>query len=76
MKSPLYVYVFVMWIMIVLGGGILVALLGPLKIDGFGRYSEILDSAVKAIIAILLVILWIFVMSKTKNWIFRRQVGT
>lgn len=74
MKAPLYVYISVMWVMIVVGGGILVAILGPLKIDGFGRYGDLVDSAVKAVIAILLVVIWIFVMSKIKNWIFHRRI--
>ncbi len=74
MKASLYVYIFVMWLMIVVGGGILIAILGPLKIDGFGKYSELLDSTIKAAISILLVVLWIFIMSKIKNLIFHKQI--
>ncbi len=74
MKASLYIYIFVMWIMIVAGGGLVIAMIVPLKIDGFGEYGIFLDSAVKAIIAILLVALWIFIMSKMKNWIFRKQI--
>ena len=74
MKGPIYVYVFIMWVLILVGGGLLYTIIGPMKIDGFGRYSELVDSAVKAAIALMLVILWIFVMSKIKNWIFHRQI--
>ncbi|MDE1766422.1 MAG: hypothetical protein KGI27_09165 [Thaumarchaeota archaeon] len=63
-----------MWIMIIAGGGLLFTIIAPLRIHGFGGYDEILDSAVKAGIAILLVILWVFIVSKIKNWIFHKQI--
>lgn len=74
MRGAIYVFIFIMWAMIVAGGGILFAVIGPLKIDGYGKYSELLDSGVKALIAMLLVVIWIFAMSKIKNWIFQKQV--
>ncbi len=74
MKAPIYVYVFILWILILAGGGLLFTLIGPLKVDGFGQYGYLLDSGVKATIALLLVILWIFIMSKIKNWIFHKQI--
>ena len=75
MRGPIYVYVLIMWALIVAGGGVLVAIIGPLNITGLGKLSEIVDSGVKAAIAMLLVVLWIFIMSKVKNWIFHRQIG-
>ncbi len=75
MRGPIYLYVLIMWALIVAGGGVLVAILGPLNIMGFGKYNEIVDSVVKAVIAMLLVVLWIFIMSRVKNWIFHKQVG-
>lgn len=75
MRGPIYLYIVIMWALIVVGGGVLVMILGPLSITGFGVYSELLDSGVKAVAAILLVILWIFIISKIKNWIFHRQIG-
>ena len=75
MKGPIYVYIFIMWVLILAGGGLLFVIIGPLKVDGFGKYSELLDSAVKAAIALLLVVLWIFIMSKIKNWIFHKQIS-
>ena len=74
MKAPIYIYILIMWIMIVAGGGLLFTIIGPLKIDGFEKYSELVDSGVKAVIALLLVVLWIFIMSKIKNWIFHKQI--
>ncbi|MFZ1077260.1 MAG: hypothetical protein WAN47_07515 [Nitrosotalea sp.] len=74
MKGQIFVYVFIMWLMILAGGGLLVLTIAPISIQGFGKYSEFLDSGIKAIIAVFLVVLWIFIMSKIKNWIFHKQI--
>lgn len=74
MKGQIFVYVFIMWLMILAGGGLLVLTIAQISIQGFGKYSEFLDSGIKAIIAIFLVVLWIFIMSKIKNWIFHKQI--
>lgn len=74
MKGQIFVYVFMMWIMIIAGGGLLVLTIAPISIHGFGKYSEFLDSGIKAIIAVFLVVVWIFIMSKIKNWIFHKQI--
>lgn len=63
-----------MWIMIIAGGGILLSIIVPISIHGFGKYDEFLDSGIKAVIAILLVVTWIFIISKIKNWIFQKQI--
>jgi hypothetical protein len=74
MREQIFLYVFIMWLMIIAGGGLLVVTISPITIHGFGKYSEFLDSGIKAIIAIFLVVLWIFIMSKIKNWIFHKQI--
>ncbi len=74
MKAPIYIYVLIMWIMIIAGGGLLFSIIAPMEIHGFGRYDEFLDSGIKAVIAIFLVVLWVFMVSKIKNWIFRKQI--
>jgi len=75
MKGQIFLYVFIMWLMILGGGGLLVLTIAPIEIHGFGRYSdEFLDSGIKAAIAVFLVVLWIFIMSKIKNWIFHKQI--
>ncbi len=74
MSAPIYVYVSIMWIMIVAGGGLLVTIISPIHIHGFGKFDEFLDSGVKAAIAVTLVVLWIFIMSKAKNWIFHKRI--
>ena len=63
-----------MWALIITGGGILVTILGPFSISGYGDFDLLLTSALKAIIAIILVIVWILVLSKFKNWIFKKEI--
>jgi hypothetical protein len=73
--APIFAYVFVMWILIIAGGGLLITIIAPISITGFGKIDDLLDSGIKAVIAILLVVVWIFIMSKIKNWIFQKQVS-
>jgi ABC-type uncharacterized transport system permease subunit len=63
-----------MWILILAGGGILVTILGPFSISGYGDFDLLLTSILKAIIAIILVIVWILILSKLKNWIFKKEI--
>jgi hypothetical protein len=63
-----------MWILIIIGGGIIVTLLGPISISGYGEFNWFIGSIIKGIIAILLVIIWILILSKLKNWIFKKEL--
>ena len=63
-----------MWILILVGGGIVVMLLGPLSISGFGELDWFITSIIKAITAIILVVIWILILLKLKNWIFRKEI--
>ena len=74
MKIGLFGFLFVMWILILAGGGILVTVLGPFSISGYGDFDLLLTSALKAIIAIILVVIWILVLLKLKNWIFKKEL--
>ena len=74
MKIGLFGFLFVMWVLILAGGGILVTILGPFSISGYGDFDLLLTSILKAIIAIILVIVWILILSKLKNWIFKKEI--
>jgi len=63
-----------MWILILVGGGIVVMLLGPLSISGFGELDWFITSVIKSIIAIALVVIWILILLKLKNWFFRKEI--
>ena len=74
MKSGIYGFLFAMWALIILGGGIIVILLGPFTIQQFGNFHWIIASGIKVTIALLLVIIWILILSKLKNWIFKKEL--
>lgn len=72
--TSIFVFIFAMWILIIIGGGIAVLILAPITISGYGEFDLIFASAIKAVISIGLVVTWIFILSKVKNWIFRSQL--
>lgn len=74
MNKELYIFLFSMWILVILGGGFLVIVMGPLEIHGFEIYDLILSSIVKGIVAISLVIIWIIILYKIKNWFFKKEI--
>ena len=74
MKSDLFGFLFAMWILIIVGGGIIVTFLGPISISEFGDLNWFISSVIKAIIAIILVIVWILTLLKLKNMIFRKEI--
>ena len=74
MKSGLFGFLFAMWILILIGGGIVVTLLGPITMSGFGELNWFIASVIKAIIAISLVVIWILILSKLKNLIFKKEI--
>ena len=74
MKSGIYGFLFAMWALIILGGGIIVILLGPFSIQQFGNFHWIIASGIKVTIALVLVIIWILILSKLKNWIFKKEL--
>ncbi|MFZ8922836.1 MAG: hypothetical protein ACO2Y0_07785 [Nitrosopumilaceae archaeon] len=61
-----------MWILIIIGGGIAVLILGPISISGFGELNSLLNSLIKGILAVILSIVWVLVLNKMKNVIFRK----
>ena len=67
-------FLFAMWILILVGGGIVVTLLGPISISGFGDLDWFIASVIKAVVAIILVIIWILILSKLKNLIFKKEI--
>jgi hypothetical protein len=74
LKSRLFTFLFAMWGLIIVGGGIVVTILGPISISGFGEFDWFIASMIKAVIAIVLVVIWILILSKIKNWIFKKEI--
>ena len=63
-----------MWLLIIVGGGIMVILLGPFSIQQFGDFHWIVTSGIKVIVALILVVIWILILSKLKNYIFKKEL--
>ena len=76
MKSGLYGFLFAMWGLIIIGGGIMVVLLGPFSIQQFGDFHWLIASGVKVIISLILVVIWILILSKLKNYIFKKELSS
>ncbi|MFB5611553.1 MAG: hypothetical protein ACE5R3_02690 [Nitrosopumilaceae archaeon] len=74
MKGSVFVFIGIMWILIIIGGGIIVTILGPISVTGYGELDQIFSSGIKALIAVILVVIWILILSKMKNWIFRKEI--
>ena len=74
MKSKLFVFLFAMWGLMIVGGGIIVTILGPISISGFGEFDWFIASVIKAVVAVVLVVIWILILSKIKNWIFKKEI--
>lgn len=71
----IFIFIAIMWVLILAGGGILVTMVSKISITGYGQHLDFfLASIVKAIIAIALVGAWILVLTKLKNKIFQKQI--
>jgi len=72
--SSIFVFVGVMWVLLIIGGGIVVTILGPISITGYGDLNQMIASGIKAITAIILVVIWIVILTKMKKWIFHKEI--
>ena len=73
----IFSFIFIMWILIIVGGGLLVVLSSMISIQGsvtIGTLEVNYASLGKAAVAIILVIIWVYVLTKIKNWIFHRKI--
>jgi len=73
-NSSIFVFVGVMWVLLIIGGGIVVTILGPISITSYGDLNQMIASGIKAITAIILVVIWIVILSKMKKWIFHKEI--
>ena len=63
-----------MWALMLIGGGIMVLVIGPFSLSNIGDVDPIIVSGVKVGIALVLIFIWVFTLTKVKNWIFKSQV--
>ena len=72
MSLPLFSFIFAMWVLIIIGGGLMVVFIGPLSFSGDGQLDPLINSGVKVLIAMILIFIWVLALLKIKNWIFRK----
>ena len=72
MTMKIYGFIFVMWILILIGGGIVIKLVGPISLSQ--DIEPIITSGVKVSLTIFLIFIWVFTLTKIKNWIFKSQI--
>jgi len=73
---PLFSFIFAMWVLIIIGGGLMVVFIGPLSFSGDGQLNPLINSGVKVLIAMILIFIWVLALLKIKNWIFRKIVNS
>jgi len=73
MSTQIFGFIFSMWILILVGGGLMVLFVGPISFTGYGEIDPIINSGIKVLIALILIFIWIFTLTKIKNWIFQKQ---
>ena len=74
MAIKIYSFIFTMWILILIGGGLMVTIIGPFSSGSIGDINPIIFSGIKVGIALVLIFVWIFTLTKVKNWIFKTDV--
>ena len=74
MNVKIYSFIFTMWILILVGGGLMTLIIGPFSLGSIGGIDPIILSGIKVGIALILIFIWVFVLTKIKNWIFKSQV--
>ena len=76
MSISIFSFIFAMWILIIIGGGLMVLFIGPLSFSGYGDLDPLINSGAKVIIAMILIFIWVLTLLKIKNWIFRKITKT
>jgi len=74
MDVKIYSFIFTMWILMLIGGGLMVLVIGPFSLGSIGDIDPIIVSGIKVGIALVLIFIWVFALTKIKNWIFKSQV--
>ena len=74
MNVKIYSFIFTMWILILVGGGLMTLIIGPFSLGSIGGIDPMILSGIKVGLALVLIFIWVFVLTKIKNCIFKSQV--
>jgi len=66
----LFGFVVIMWALIILGAFILIRIVAPIQLEA----GDIASSALKAAIAVSMVVIWIWILVALKNAYIRRRL--
>ena len=72
MTVQIYGFIFAMWVLMLIGGGLMISFIAPIS---FGEdIDPIITSGTKVFLALLLIFIWVYTLTKIKNWIFSSQI--
>ena len=74
MDVKIYSFIFAMWILMLVGGGLMTLIIGPFSLGSIEGVDPIILSGIKVGLALVLIFIWVFALTKIKNWIFKSQV--
>ena len=74
MAMKIYSFIFVMWVLILIGGGLMTLVIGPFSLGNITNTDPIILSGIKVGIALILIFIWVLILTKVKNWIFKSQI--
>ena len=60
MNVSIFAFIFSMWVLILLGGGVLVLFIGPTSFEVIYDIEPLLNSGLKVLIALVLIFMWVF----------------
>ena len=69
MNIQIYSFIFAMWVLMLIGGGLVVVFVGPLTLGS--DVEPIITSGIKVGLALFLMFSWVFTLTKSKKWIFK-----
>jgi len=72
MTVQIYGFFFALWVLMLIGGGLMISFIAPIS---FGEdIDPIITSGTKVFLALLLIFIWVYTLTKIKNWIFSSQI--
>jgi len=74
MDVKIYSFICTMWILMLVGGGLMTLIIGPLSLGSMAGIDPIILSGITVGLALVLIFIWVFALTKIKNWIFKSQV--
>ncbi len=72
MAAQIYGFIFAMWVLMLIGGGLMISFVAPISFAE--DIDPIITSGTKVFIALFLIFIWVYTLTKVKNWIFRSQM--